>query len=63
MVEIFLQINETQAALIKEMIPMYGENEDEVIETIIIMFFHEHINKVEDLLRCMEPEEVVHKDF
>lgn len=56
MIEIHL--NESQENIIKEMVPMYGENESEVIKTIIVMFLHEHINKVYDLLDLsMEPQE------
>lgn len=57
MVEVFLQLNEVHMNIIKEMIPIYGENEDEVIKTIIIMFLHEHISNVEDLLCWVEPKE------
>jgi hypothetical protein len=55
MVEV--NLNEVQENIIKEMIPLYGENESEVIKTIIILFLHRNIDKVEDLLYWTEPRE------
>jgi hypothetical protein len=53
-----VRLNDAQMNIIKEMMPMYGETESEVIKTIIVMFLHEHINKVYDLLDLsMEPQE------
>ena len=55
MVEV--NLNETQASIIKEMVPMYGENESEVIKTIVVMFLHGNIEKVENLLYWTEPKD------
>lgn len=53
-----VQLNEAQENIIKEMVPMYGENESEVIKTIIVMFLHENMQKIIDVLDLtMEPQE------
>ena len=52
MVEITL--NETHTNMIREMIPMYGMTEAEVIRTIIIMFLHEHLDQIDIVLSLTE---------
>lgn len=55
MVEV--KLNETQMNILREMVPLYGDTAPEVIKTIIIMFLHEHIENVEQLLCWSEMEE------
>ncbi|MCJ7698597.1 MAG: hypothetical protein MUO73_09755 [Thermoplasmata archaeon] len=55
MVEV--NLNETQMNILREMVPLYGDTVPEVIKTIIIMFLHEHIENVEQLLCWSEIED------
>lgn len=55
--EIQINLNETQMNIIREMVPIYGDTMPEVIKTIIVMFLHEHIENVEQLLCWSEMEE------
>jgi hypothetical protein len=55
MVEV--NLNESQMNILREMVPIYGDTVPEVIKTIIIMFLHEHIENVEQLLCWSEMEE------
>jgi hypothetical protein len=45
------------------MVPIYGENEAEVIKTIIIMFFHNNIIKIEDLTLFLSEEEFTNEEI
>jgi len=45
-----VKLNETHTSFIREMVPLYGDNESEVIKTIIIMFLHENSEKVDTAL-------------
>jgi hypothetical protein len=54
MMKLEIELNEPQESIIKEMIPMYGQDEQEVVRTIILMFFHENITKIEELLYWTE---------
>jgi hypothetical protein len=38
--------------LIQEMIPFYGEDKQEVIRTIITIFLHDNISKIDENLFC-----------
>jgi hypothetical protein len=55
--EIQINLNESQMNIIREMVPLYGDTVPEVIKTIIIMFLHEHIENVEQLLCWSEMED------
>lgn len=54
--EIQINLNESQMNILREMMPIYGDTVPEVIKTIIIMFLHEHIENVEQLLCWSEME-------
>jgi hypothetical protein len=55
MVEV--DLNESQINILREMVPLYGDSVPEVVRTIIVMFLHEHIENVEQLLCWSEMEE------
>jgi Arc/MetJ-type ribon-helix-helix transcriptional regulator len=54
---VVINLNEEQTNMINEMVPMYGENDSEVIKTIIVMFLHENMDKIDILLSLTESQE------